>query len=65
MTEYIKNLENEVKSLKIKCRKLQQGQTDADLEAGGQGQQVKVADLGGDNLLVRAHIEQLNNLIGV
>ena len=58
----MKNLEAEVGELKVKCRGLEQAATDlVGVSSEGQG---RVAEVMGDNIIVRTHVEQLNNNMG-
>ena len=63
IAEYVKNLEKEVQNLKAKNRKLEETLSD-----GGRLSVAKEKDKelekAGNNMLVKAHVEQLNDVIG-
>ena len=63
IAEYVKNLEKEVQNLKAKNRKLEETLSD-----GGRLSVAKEKDKelekAGNNMLVKAHVEQLNEVIG-
>ena len=69
LTDYIRNVEDELQKLKSKHRKLQQRLSDRtgskviDLDIIGQGDELEVKATE-DNVLVKHIVEQLNNQIG-
>ncbi len=59
----MKNLEKELHSFKTKYRKLEQVSEDSG-KVVAPPTQTTVESIGGDNMLIRSHVETLNNTIG-
>ena len=63
IVEYVKNLEKEVQSLKMKNRRLEEALNDGKKLSVNQ-ETDKALEKAENNMLVKAHVEQLNDVIG-
>ena len=63
IVEYVKNLEKEVQSLKMKNRRLEEALNDGKKVSVNQ-ETDKALEKAENNMLVKAHVEQLNDVIG-
>ena len=61
---YVKNLEEELRNYKSKCRQLEQMGSDKAAMLEPSSAEVLKQTGAGDNMVLRNHIESLNNLIG-